>query len=50
MIKYIQETRDDELTLYINDITMAYWYDDAAFLVHSDMKSHTRVVLTMGKG
>ena len=34
----------------INDITMAEWYDDAAFAVHIYMKSHTGGVLTMGKG
>ena len=29
MIKYLQETQDDKLTLNINDITMAYWYADS---------------------
>ena len=29
---------------------MAEWYTDADFVVHADMKSHTGVVLTMGKG
>ena len=50
MIKYLQETRGDQLTLKINDLTTAYWYDDANFAVHADIKSHTRVVLNMGKG
>ena len=49
MIKYIQETRDENLTLKIKNITMAYWYADAAFVVHSDMKSHTGGVLTISK-
>ena len=34
----------------INDITMSDWYADAAFEVHSDMKSHTGGVLYMDKG
>ena len=50
MIRYLQETRDGNLTLKINYITMAEWYTDADFVVHADMKSHTGVVLTMGKG
>ena len=29
---------------------MAYWYADAAFVVHADMESHTGGVLTIGRG
>ena len=50
MIKYIQETRDENLTLKINYITMAELYTDAAFVVHTDMKSHMGGVLDIGKG
>ena len=50
MIKYLQETQDDKMTLKISDMTMAYWYDGADFVVHADMKICTGGVLTMGKG
>ena len=50
MIKYIQDKRDDEMTLDINDMNMADWYADTAFVVHADTKSQTGGVLTMGKG
>ena len=49
MIKYIQETWDDNITLKINDITMEDWYVDDYFLVHANMKSHTGSVLTINK-
>ena len=35
MIKYLQEKRDDKLTLKINDMTMEDWYDDDVFAVHA---------------
>ena len=50
IIKYTQETRDENLTLKTNNMTMIDWYTDAAFAVHSDTKSHTGVVLTIVKG
>ena len=50
MLKYIQETRDANLTLKINNMTMAAWYAEAALVVHEEMRSHTGGVLTMGKG
>ena len=34
MIKYLQETRYEELTLEINNMTMVEWYADATFAVH----------------
>ena len=50
MIKYLQETQDNNLILKINNITMPDWYVDDGFAVHADMKIHIGVVLTMGKG
>ena len=50
MIRYLQEKQGEKLTLNINDITMVEWYADAAFVLHTDMKSHTGGVLTMGEG
>ena len=52
MLRYLQETKDMELTLEASPdkpIT-SMWYADAAFAVHKDMKSHTGGIHTMGKG
>jgi hypothetical protein len=52
MMKYLQETKDLELTLEAEKgaSVICKWYPDAAFAVHRDMKSHTGAVLTLGKG
>ena len=34
----------------MNDLQVLLWYVDAAFAVHPDMKSHTGIVFTLGKG
>ena len=43
-------TIDDVLTLEADDHNNLYWYIDASFAVHPDMKSHTGSVFTLGKG
>ena len=52
LLKWLQETKGLVLTLESEggDIIIFSWYPDAAFAVHSDMKSHTGIVGTMGKG
>ena len=50
MIKYLQETRDYELKLKINNMTITDWYSHADFSVHANIKSHMVGLLTMGKG
>jgi hypothetical protein len=47
---YLKGTRDDVLTLEADDCQTLTWYIDAAFAVHTDMKSQTGAVFTMGKG
>lgn len=53
MIKYLIDTKNMELTLEAEtsgeDVLICKWYPDVAFAVHSDMKSHTGAVLTLGK-
>ena len=49
MIKYLQETQDDDLTLEMNNMIMSDCQSDADFAAHADMKSHTDVVLNKGK-
>jgi hypothetical protein len=50
MMKYLNGTRDMVLTLSADGLNVLKWYVDAAFAVHSDFKSHTGCVMTMGKG
>ena len=52
MLKYLESTKDLVLTLEADkgDVLLCKWYPDAAFAVHSDFKSHTGAVLTLGKG
>ncbi len=38
------------MTYEADDLTTSIWYTDAAFAVHSDMKSHTGGLMSMGKG
>jgi hypothetical protein len=47
---FLKGTRNDILTLEADDSQILSWYIDAAFAVHPDMKSHTGLVFTLGKG
>ena len=47
---YLLHSRDDILTLEADDKQNLYWYIDASFAVHPDMKSHTGAIFTLGKG
>ena len=50
MMSFLKATRDDILTLEASDHQILRWYVDAAFAVHPDMKSHTGITFTLGKG
>ena len=50
MMKFLQQTVNDRLTLRSDGSRVAKWHVDAAFAVHADLKSHTGGTLTMGKG
>ena len=50
MMSFLKGTRDDVLTLEVSDLQVLFWYVDAAFAVHQDMKSHTGIIFTLGKG
>ena len=41
MMRFLKGTRNYILTLEVNDSQTLYWYNDATFAVHPDMKSHT---------
>ena len=47
---FLKATAEDLLTLEADDMQALYWFIDAAFAVHADMKSQTGAVFTMGKG
>ena len=50
MLSFLKGTRNDILTLEVDDSQVLKWFVDAAFAVHPDMKSHTGMVMTTGKG
>jgi hypothetical protein len=50
MMKYLQQTSKDCLTLKADGTGDLKWYVDASFAVHPDMRSHTGATMTMGAG
>ena len=50
VLSYLKCTRYDVLTVEADDEQTLYWYVDADFSVHADMKSHTGSVFYLGKG
>jgi hypothetical protein len=50
IITFLKMTQDDTTTLCMDNSKIIKWYVDAAFAVHTDMKSHTGAVMTLGKG
>ena len=47
---FLQATKEDCLTLAADGSRTVTWSIDAAFAVHPDMKSHSGMTMTMGKG
>jgi hypothetical protein len=50
VMKYLNRTRTEYLTLSADDLRVVKWYVDASFAVHPDFKSHTGAVMMLGKG
>ena len=50
VMKYIHVTISLPLILYIQNPGNIKWYVDAAFVVHTDIRSHTGGFMTMGTG
>ena len=50
LMSFLKETENDVLTLELGDKQQIEWFVDAAFAIHPDMKGHTGVVSTLGKG
>jgi len=49
-MNFIKNTRDDILTVAVDDSQELKWYVNAAFVVKPDMKCHTGIVFTLGEG
>jgi hypothetical protein len=50
LMKYLNGTKEENLTLSADDLRVVKWYVDASFAVHPDFKSHTGAMMTLGKG
>ena len=50
VMKYLDGMVDMPLVLSANNSGQIHWWIDASFAVHTDMKSHTGVTMSMGKG
>ena len=50
LMKFLNSTADDVLTLSAENLHVIKWYVDAAFAVHPDFKSHTGGAMTYGHG
>ena len=50
VMKFLQQTVGDRLTLKANGSHILIWSVDSSFAVHEDYRSHTGATLTMGKG
>ena len=50
LMDFLKRTKDDCLTLRADGSSHVIWSIDAAFAVHPDMKSHSGMTMSMGKG
>jgi hypothetical protein len=50
VMKYLNGTKGENLTLSADNLRVVKWYVDASFADHPDFKSHTSVMMTLGKG
>jgi hypothetical protein len=49
VMKYLNGTKGENLTLSADDLRVVKWYVDASFAVHPDFKSHTGAMMMLGK-
>ena len=50
VLKYFKGTMYMKLTLEVDCMTTISWYVDASYGAHMDLKGHTRMTMTLGKG
>jgi len=48
--QYLKHTKNDRLSLGADEFVVANWHVDASFAVHPDIRSHTGIGVTFGKG
>ena len=46
----MEQTKEDVLTLSMDEMMLVKWYVDGSYAVHPDCKSQTGATMTMGKG
>jgi hypothetical protein len=49
VMKYLNGTKEENLTLSADNLRVVKWYVDASFAVHPGFKSHTGAMMTLGK-
>ena len=50
LLSYLESTINMPLTLGIDDLHIVKWWADAAFGVHKDLKSHSGLLASLGRG
>jgi len=50
VLKYLKGTMHMKLTLSMDNMTTIAWYVDASYGAHMDLKGHTGMMMTLGKG
>jgi hypothetical protein len=50
VMKYLNGTKEENLTLSADNLRVVKWYIDASFVVHQAFKSHTGAMMMLGKG
>ena len=50
VMKYLPATKDLPLCLKCRDEGMIWWWVDASYASHPNMKDHTRMTMSMGEG
>ena len=49
MLRYLRATENLYITLEMDNMGVVKWWEDAAFAVHKDMKSHTGGIMTLAR-
>ena len=50
MMKYMEQTVNDVLTLSAKNLNVVKWWVDGSYAVHKDAKSQTGATMSMGSG
>ena len=50
LLKYLKGTMYMNLTLSVDNMNTIHWYVDASYGAHMDLKGHTGMMMTLGRG